>query len=171
MEENKLTVAPSNTEAVIIKGPTNRNEINLIMNGTQITPLKRKSLLRVVCAHRTIPAEAICVITRVTPIEINGKKRCRLHTNPQPKQIARQEERLPSKEQWQQRWDTAQWTKRPIPTLEPWLSSNLVDTNYLLTGHGFFMSCIKKIDKTDNDNCDYCGAIDKPEHTIFKCER
>ncbi|KAF7281395.1 hypothetical protein GWI33_004808 [Rhynchophorus ferrugineus] len=53
-----------------------------------------------------------------------------------------------------------------------WLSWE-VPMNYHLTqalkGHGVFRSYLKKIGKTQTDECWYCGEADTPSHTLFVC--
>lgn len=40
-----------------------------------------------------------------------------------------------------------------------------------LTGHGSFGSFLKRIKKTESDNCTHCMERDTPEHTLFECQR
>lgn len=40
-----------------------------------------------------------------------------------------------------------------------------------LSGHGLFQAYLKKMGKTDSEECVYCGRKDDALHTFFECDR
>lgn len=146
----------------------------------KVVSTQRKALLRIACAYRTTSAEALQVITGVIPIDLLIIERRQIHRagegqNHETKVRAREE----TIEAWQSRWHEntgkAQWTKRLITDLKPRVKCAFKGTHYgltqFLTGHGSFKSYTKRIAKTRDDLCVYCGECDTPEHTIFLCPR
>ncbi|KAJ8964370.1 hypothetical protein NQ317_003015 [Molorchus minor] len=73
------------------------------------------------------------------------------------------------------RYLTNLWTKRLIPDVRRWAKCRHRRCDYYttqgLTGHGSFKAYTKRIGKTEDEECIYCGAIDTVEHTLFQCER
>lgn len=142
--------------------------------------VQRKMLLRVASAYRTASTRAIQVITGATPIEIMVKERLYLYESRQGhlKEI-RIAARNRTLEDWQEMWDanreTAQWTKRLIPNIKPWVECRHRRTDYFttqfFTGHGSFRTYAKRMGKSTEDTCIYCGDLDTPEHTMFYCQR
>lgn len=161
--------------APVWKGVLNMNKYKNILVGCQ-----RKMLIRVCRAYRTTSTEAIQVLAAGVPIDILVEERAYLHEqgggeNPQIRKMARQE----SINKWQNRWQSnttrAQWTKELIPNIVEWMSCKHKRTDYFvtqaLTGHGSFRSYTKKIGKTADDNCIYCGEVDDARHTLLVCHR
>lgn len=59
--------------------------------------------------------------------------------------------------------------------MERWCSRAHGEVSYFttqfLTGHGSFGSYTRRIGKTLDDRCMYCGAADTAEHTVMECPR
>nr|CAH7732355.1 unnamed protein product [Callosobruchus chinensis] len=76
---------------------------------------------------------------------------------------------------WEQNTETAQWTKRLIPDLDPWVSCPHRSTDYYLTqaltGHGPFRHYRKRFGRIQDEMCGHCGEVDTAEHTLFDCSR
>lgn len=76
---------------------------------------------------------------------------------------------------WEEEREKGQWTRALIPQLKEWVECKHRRLDYfvtqVLTGHGSFRTYTKKIKKTENDLCIYCGDRDTPEHTLFVCNR
>lgn len=137
---------------------------------------QRKGLLRVACAYRTVSANAVQVITGVVPFDLLVEERKRQWEDPA---LTRTANRAITIDRWQERWasgqETAQWTKRLIPDLQPWLQCKHRRVDYFLTqflsGHGAFRSYVKRIGKTNEDLCLYCRQSDTPEHGVLHCPK
>lgn len=141
---------------------------------------QRKALLRVASAYRTVSGKALQVITGTVPIDLLVEERRILFESGQGHlEGKRVEVRERSLERWQNDWDrlenVAQWTKKLIPDIAKWVKCKhrCIDyhTTQILTGHGSFRTYTKRIGKTQDDNCIYCGETDTVEHTLLKCER
>lgn len=141
---------------------------------------QRRGLIRVATSYRTVSGEALQVITGTPPIDLLAKERMILHENGQGlSQQARKTVREETIGVWQARWDDlehkAQWTKRLIPIIKKWLDCKHRTIDFrvtqVLTGHGSFKEFTKKIKKSPNNECLYCGTPDTVEDTIFECPR
>ncbi|XP_074031356.1 uncharacterized protein [Leptinotarsa decemlineata] len=130
-------------------------------------------------AYKTASADFLNVITGIPPIDLLVEERRRLDDRETFTEEVRAEERNRTIGKWQQRWtantSTAQWTKRLIPNLKPWLDCKFKNLEYFvtqaLTGHGSFGSFTYRIGKTADVRCRYCQADDDPQHTILSCPR
>ncbi|KAJ8977202.1 hypothetical protein NQ317_011213 [Molorchus minor] len=82
---------------------------------------------------------------------------------------------MQSQRAWEGNNEVGQWTKRLIPDVRRWAKCRHRRCDYYttqgLTGHGSFKAYTKRIGKTEDEECIYCGAIDTVEHTLFQCER
>nr|XP_023027091.1 uncharacterized protein LOC111515086 [Leptinotarsa decemlineata] len=140
---------------------------------------QRKMLLRVAAGYRTISAAAVNVITGVPPIDMLVRGRGRLDALDQVTEADKRLQRSRTIEEWQTSWEDntrmAQWTKRLIPNLRPWLERDFKYTSYYITqalsGHGFFKTYTCRIGKADDEVCLYCQEMDSPEHTLFSFNR
>ena len=138
---------------------------------------QRKVAIRIVSAYRTVSTKAIQVIAGTVPIHLLVKERINIKNvyDQSIKKTAAREETLKI---WQQEWDkeekTAQWTKRLIPSIRPWIKRKHGEVGYhlaqFLTGHGCFKSYLFNCGLVPDDACPYCGERDTPEH-IFYCPR
>ncbi|KAJ8917943.1 hypothetical protein NQ315_002638 [Exocentrus adspersus] len=67
------------------------------------------------------------------------------------------------------------WTRELISQIGAWEDRKHGEIDYYipqaLTGHGSFMSYLKRIGKSAEDKCRYCEGVDTPRHTLFECER
>lgn len=63
MKENGLTLAPEKTEAIILKGPRDRTEMGIVVDGRQITPGKALKYLGVIIDDKMIFGEHVKAIT------------------------------------------------------------------------------------------------------------
>lgn len=143
---------------------------------------QRRMLLRVACAYRTVSTRALQVITGTPPIELLVAERRNVHCAAEGQQPLETKslQRVITIRDWQELWNeenvVAQWTKRLIPQLDVWLKCNFKEIDYftaqVLTGHGSFKQYTKRIGKTADAVCVYCGEEeDTVEHTIFACPR
>ncbi|KAJ8911217.1 hypothetical protein NQ315_014929 [Exocentrus adspersus] len=141
---------------------------------------QRTMLLRVGMAYRTVSGEAMQVVTGIPPIHLLAEERSELYAAGDGHLAARKREaRDRTLRKWQQLWDAttgvAQWTKRLIPEIQPWVSCGHNDLNYqltqFLTGHGSYGSYTRRIGKTADASCRYCDEEDTAAHTIFVCPR
>lgn len=142
--------------------------------------VQRKALLRVAGGYRTVSTAAIQVITSVPPITLLVEEWCRLYRIENSHlPTVRNLERESTLREWQAWWgghrETAQWTKRLIPDLLPWVKCRHKRLDYFitqfLTGHGAFRFYLKRMSLTQDDACVYCGLVDTAEHTILVCHR
>lgn len=143
--------------------------------------LQRRMLLRVACAYRTISTNALGVISGVAPIDLLVKERVNIFNRRLDETLegVRIDEKATTLAEWQTRWQNnerdAQWTKRLIPNLKPWLNCSFRKTDYFLTqflsGHGCYRAYAYRMGKTDSDKCYYCGETDTAEHTVLVCEK
>jgi hypothetical protein len=142
----------------------------------RLEKVQRLMALRVCSAYRTVSTVALQVVGALIPIDLMVEERT---TQYQQGEGSAAELRLQTVRQWQSRWDCekerAQWTKRLIPSLEPWLGRKHGEVTYhltqCLTGHGVFGSYLKRIGWRDAEMCWYCRELDMPEHTMFQCAR
>lgn len=141
---------------------------------------QRKAILRIVCGYKTVSSAAAQVIAGIPPVTLLARERSRLyHKDDAHLEIVKKQERETTINEWQEMWSnhtaTAQWTKRLIPNLVPWVNCNHRNPDYYLTqflsGHGSFKEYTKKMGITPDDRCMYCSEIDTAEHTILKCDR
>ncbi|KAJ8978657.1 hypothetical protein NQ317_019093 [Molorchus minor] len=141
---------------------------------------QRKALLGVAGAYRTTSTEALQVITGIPPLDLVAGERGRLHGRRDVnKRLAKKEEREETIRKWQSRWDEGtkgRWTKFLIPDVQEWLDCGHRRVEYyltqFLTGHGSFGEYLRRIKKTEEERCRYCGAEqDSPNHTIMDCPR
>lgn len=141
---------------------------------------QRRVLLRAACAYRTVSAEALQVILARVPIDLLVDERSRIYRSrnghrEEDRRLARNETMI----EWQARWDAltekAQWTKLLFPNVRGWVCCGHRVTDYALTqfftGHGSFRTYTKRIGKSGDDLCIYCGEVDTVEHTFFECRR
>lgn len=142
---------------------------------------QRNALLRVASAFRTASANALQVVNGVLPIDLMAQERSVLHlqSGADGEAERRAVARTTSVEKWQKRWDdnysNAQWTKRLIPMIKPWLNCKFRRVDYhltqILTGHGVFRAYAVRFGKDIEAGCIYCGEEDTVEHTAFRCDR
>lgn len=142
--------------------------------------VQRKMLIRVASAYRTVSGRAVQVITGVPPLNLLAEERGEAYRRRQDgtAQVggALEEDTMTK---WQEEWDRVDqpglWTKRLIPDISEWVRCKHREVNYwmtqMLSGHGSFRAYVKKIGKTENDSCIYCGEIDTAEHALFTCRR
>nr|CAH7734770.1 unnamed protein product [Callosobruchus chinensis] len=142
--------------------------------------VQRKSLLRVASAYRTVSAAAVQVVTGTPPLSLLAEERRRVHIAgngqiPSVRKAARQQTIREWQVIWEQNTETAQWTKRLIPDLDPWVSCPHRSTDYYLTqaltGHGPFRHYRKRFGRIQDEMCGHCGEVDTAEHTLFDCSR
>lgn len=147
---------------------------------TRMEKVQRQALLRVASAYRTVSTNAVQVVTATAPIHLLAEERRYVHERGGGHLPAvRTEARERTLDMWQAEWDqcrmVAQWTKRLIPDIRPWVTCQHRTTDYfmtqVLTGHGSFGTYTKRIGKTEHHRCRYCDDEDTPEHTLFQCGR
>lgn len=89
-----------------------------------IERVQRKTAIRTASAYRTVSTKAIQVIAGAIPIHLLAKERS--YGNKINNKAHRQQARNATIKTWQMEWDlekeTAQWTKKLIPMIEPWLN-------------------------------------------------
>lgn len=145
-----------------------------------IIKTQRKMLIRVTSAYRTVSAKAVQVVAGIIPIDLLVEERQVLyHRREENIQQIKVVERTRTIEKWQELWndtaDVAQWTKQLIQNLSEWVKCTHRRADYfltqVLTGHGSFKVYTKRIGKTEDDNCEYCGQVDTVAHTLFECGR
>lgn len=141
---------------------------------------QRRGLIRVASSYKTVSAEALQVITGTPPIDLLAKERRLVYETGQgQEQQVKKAVREQIIKEWQTRWDNlshkAQWTKKLIPRIDPWINCKHRTTDFrvtqFFTGHGSFRVFTYKIKKTPTDKCAYCGEEDTVEQTIYKCPR
>ncbi|KAK7862431.1 hypothetical protein R5R35_001341 [Gryllus longicercus] len=146
-------------------------------NKTTLVRTQRKMALRIVCAYRTVSAEAALVLAGLMPIHILAQERMVLH-KARGDDTTKETNREQSFKKWQSEWDNtpnASWTRRLIKDIKPWVTRRHGHLNYhttqFLTEHGNFGVYTLRIGKTLHDLCRYCQAKDTAEHTAFRCCR
>ncbi|XP_045481810.1 uncharacterized protein LOC123685953 [Harmonia axyridis] len=145
----------------------------------ELVKMQRRGLLRVVCAYRTVSAEAVQVIAGYPPIDLIFAETCFLYKIGSRLPGNRRMAKKRTIRMWQTRWEaesrTAGWTRTLIGDLEGWMACEHRRTGYyftqFLTGHGSFGTYTKRIKKTESDQCQRCGMTDDPEHVYGTCVR
>lgn len=138
--------------------------------------VQRRIAIRVGSAYRTISAEAIQVITGITPVELQIEERATIYGRIEVERLQTREEII---QKWQRKWGEetgrARWTKKLIPDLIKWVNRKHGQIDYYLTqflgGHGCFADYLQKYKLRNTDRCWYCGKSDTPQHTFFECQR
>lgn len=143
---------------------------------------QRRSLLRVIQAYRTVSSEAAQAVAGIPPIDLLVMERQRTYLEGGTEDEIRAAKRV-TLEQWQERWSGQQtkaaWTRRIMRELSVWVECPHKTTGYyftqFMTGHGCFQNYLKRIGKSQRDECRYCQGInnseDSAEHTIFYCQQ
>lgn len=146
----------------------------------RISAVQRRGALRVTCAYRTVSEPAVMVIAGVIPIDLLARERKAVYSRHPDvdKKIAREEERQKTMERWKPSWNTetrGRWTARLIPQIKQWVEREHGEVGYYLTqflsGHGYFLSYLRKIGKAPLSECIYCQEEDSADHTFFRCEK
>lgn len=115
------------------------------------------------------------MITREIPIaEIIRERVESLRRNTTDSQVNMEERREETLKNWQKEWrkDTgkASWTMRLIKNVIEWYRCEFKNTSYFFTqflsGHGAFSTYIKRIKRTEDESCLYCGdyVFGRPPH-------
>lgn len=148
--------------------------LNVEANRNRLLRAQRSALIAVCCAYRTVATVALQVIGAAPPIDLLAKERAHNHG---ADSASKAYNRRCLIERWQERWDNAtegSWTRKLIPDIDRWIKRSHGHTNYYLTqalsGHGSFATYTKRIGKTDDDRCMYCGLVDTADHTISQRE-
>lgn len=139
--------------------------------------VQRKVAIRIVSAYRTVSTKAVQVIAGTVPLHLLAHERTYEEgANRRTQRVAAREVTV---RKWQEEWEaertTAQWTKRLIPQIEPWLTRRHGEVSYYLTqflsGHGRFRTYQARFKLAPDEECRYCRMMDTPEHTIIQCAR
>lgn len=146
-----------------------------------MTYVQRQGALRIACAYRTVPAEAVLIVAGVIPIDLLAMERKRIYERDEQTERpdAARREREKTLTDWHARWTTegsGRWTRRLIKDLRPWTERGFGEVNFyltqFLTGHGYFRSYLHNMKRVQTPNCKYCGHVrDDVEHTFFTCDR
>ena len=139
--------------------------------------IQRQSAMRICSSYRTVSTEAIQVIAEQPPIDLLIEHAAVIsRVDHADKKEARERGWETLMEKWQARWQNGthgRWTARLIPTIRPWMERKHGETDFyltqMLTGHGCFKDFTYRINKSEDNECIYCGEIDTAEHTIFFC--
>ncbi|CAL7932877.1 unnamed protein product [Xylocopa violacea] len=156
--------------------------------------IRRLCCIRVCAAYRTVPAEAIGVLSGIPPFDLIAKcrgetlKAIRENMGFADKRIGvirraiKTQKKMDDRRmmmEWKERWDRVEgssnnWTKRLIPDITQWVNRRHGQMNYYLTqaftGHGTFNAYLKKFKKRRSAQCRYCEwETDNAEHSIFEC--
>lgn len=179
-QECKRRVLSGVVHSILLYGaPVWYAAMNTSKHRDKLTKAQRKILLRVARSYRTASTKALQVITGIIPIDLQAVERGNIYEAEGAKIEIKKKERQRTLDLWQQRWDDehekAQWTKRLIPRIQPWLECKHRNTDYFmtqaLTGHGSFHTYLQSIGAAASDECIYCRERDTPEHTLFHCEK
>lgn len=139
-----------------------------------LTGVQRKTAIRIASAYRTTSTKALLVIARIPPVDLLAEEKAMLDQGYDNKEANRI-----ILDQWQQRWEEdagkANWTKRLVPDIRPWVNRKHGQVNYyltqLLTGHGCFNFYFHRFKIKEENKCIYCDIPDTTEHTFFECVR
>lgn len=132
--------------------------------------VNRKIAIRICSAYCTVGTLPILTIAGIPPIKLQVEERVDIYNG---------EDKKNTKEiimrKWQEQWNGYNgWTKRFIKDVRKWTQRKYGNINYyltqIMTGHGSFGTYLKRIGKTDSDQCWYCGQTDTPQHTLFICK-
>lgn len=178
-KEGKRRVLCSVVHSILLyAAPIWYETLSIKKNLMMLQKTQRKIALRVISAYKTVSTEATLVIASIIPFHLLARERDTVHRSGEGKNVAANEARQKSLEDWQTEWENcskAAWTRRLIKRIEPWVRRKHGSTDYFLTqfltGHGRFAAYTKKIGITPEDTCYYCGVEDTPEHTIFECPK
>lgn len=133
--------------------------------------VNRRLAIMIAAGYRTVPTEAIQVIAGLPPLELLAEERSEIYKlGKEAKKPARRK----LLDAWQQRWDKYDgWCKIFIKDIKQWQERKWGEVDHYLTqaftGHGVFGVYLKRIGKSQADDCWFCGAVDNAEHTIFEC--
>lgn len=137
----------------------------------KISSVQRKINIRICCAYRTISTEGAGVIAGVPPIELLIQERREKYIG-----VDTVTARANLMNRWQDKWNRGiygRWTYRLIPNIQAWIGRPYGEVDYFLTqalsGHGCFRRYLYDRRRAETDACEYCGAQDDAEHTLFVC--
>lgn len=145
----------------------------------RILSTQRRMALRVAYAYHTVSTEAALVVAGLIPIPLLVEEHRRLFEAGEGRaEEQKREARIMTLDAWQREWESCtkgRWTYKLLNNVRDWVNRRHGEMNYficqLLTGHGSFSTYRRKIGKTEEDLCIYCGEVDSPEHAFFACSR
>lgn len=159
--------------------PIWKKALNIKKYNEKMIMTQRNMLLRVASAFRTVSATALQVITGTVPIDLMATERTLEYEHRKNEQqiLNKTAARETTIIMWQKRWDDemdkAQWTKRLVRDIKPWIDCKHRKLDYCLTqaltAHGVFRFYAKRMGKDTSDECIYCAKTDTAEHTLFEC--
>ncbi|KAJ8910377.1 hypothetical protein NQ315_012824 [Exocentrus adspersus] len=163
---------------VLYAAPTWAKAVVMRKYKEKLIGCQRKMAMRIISAYRTVSTEAALVIAGTIPMDLMVEERRSIYTAEGDKTEAMKEQRETTIRRWQVRWEGStkgRWTWRLINDIKSWLNRKQGEVDYYitqaLTGHGSFLSYLKKIGKTNDDACPECREPDTAYHTLFECER
>lgn len=140
----------------------------------------RTALIGITRAYKTVSTDALQVIANSYPLDLYTELIIN-KVNNQNNSLSKKERKEAAtnklNNRWQQRWNitnNGEITKHYFKTVIDKNKSNIKltqQTTQLITGHGKFNKYLKKIGKTNNENCEVDGVEDDVQHVIFKCKR
>lgn len=139
----------------------------------KMAAVHRRSQMRVACCYRTVSYAVASVVSSIPPIKLLAEERLELHNGTEKDQA-----RANLYEKWQNEWDVStdgRWTQRIIQDLKRWCTRSFGETTFhitqVITGHGCFVSYLKRFNIQESDECAQCGfAPDNSEHGFFQCD-
>lgn len=140
----------------------------------KLLSVQRKVAIRITSAYKTTSTKALLVLANTPPIDLLVEERTMIERGEN-----RTQARTTTLERWQTEWmqadGTAEWTKRLIKDIRPWVNRERGETNFyltqILTGHGCFQAYLHRMTISNTKECLYCGKEDTAEHTFFECVR
>lgn len=177
-KEKKKRVLHGAVASIVMYGaPMWSDAMRVNIHKDRIRSTQRAMALRICSAYRSVSYEACTVVAGVIPWALLAEERKRIFDGKQ--ETDREAERNNTMERWQSEWENttgkAEWTKALIKDIRPWTDRTFGQVNYeitqCLTGHGSFMSYLKRIGKRKTTKCMYCEEEDDAAHTLFVCER
>lgn len=139
----------------------------------KLETVHRRTLLRVICAYRTVSYAATCVVATTLPLKQLAEERRLIHEGKD-----RTLTKIGLMEQWQELWNTSsngRWTFALIPNIQKWVKRKHGNVHFhltqFLTGHGSFGAYLLKFGRRQDDKCQLCGVSpDTVQHAIFECD-
>jgi hypothetical protein len=148
------------------------------VNVAQLNRVQRTSLLRSICAYRTVSETAANFLAAVPPADILARERSLVFCEKRAGETSGFHPRARTLAAWRARIaeaSTGGWTKRLVQNIEAWCNRKHGELDFhltqILSGHGCFGVYLHKIGKEESGKCHHCQAIaDSAEHTLMECQ-
>lgn len=144
-------------------------------NRMRLNKAQRPVLLSVTRANRTVSTEALQVLGKIMPLDLQAMMRRDSFGKEEAEKIRIKEDYI---DRWQDRWTNTtngSSTREVIPDIRPWLNCQHTGLRYelvqFLTGHGTFGKYLHRIGRAESPHCGLCGLIEDAGHVLTRCPK